>query len=166
MPYDPEKGKQYRKTYEDKHPERIRASQVQYRETHKEEIKAKGRRYAKWRRETYPEKVKANKAKSNGKHSAEISANKRHGRQLAKIAVFEAYGGAVCACCGEKHLEFLSIDHINGGGTEHRRNIWKGSGFYSWLKQQGYPLGFRVLCFNCNLALGFFGYCPHQSRAA
>mgnify|MGYP001568273127 CR=1 FL=1 len=37
----------------------------------------------------------------------------------------------------------------------------KGSAFYRWLKQQGYPPGIRVLCFNCNCALGLFGYCPH-----
>lgn len=65
--------------------------------------------------------------------------------------------------CGETHLEFLSIDHIGGGGNLHRRqiNVAGGVHIYRWLKKRGFPSGFRVLCFNCNLALGHSGYCPH-----
>lgn len=33
-----------------------------------------------------------------------------------KLEVIEAYGGK-CACCGVDNFEFLSIDHINGGGS-------------------------------------------------
>src|SRR3990172_5963982 len=36
--------------------------------------------------------------------------------------VLDHYGGA-CACCGETTLEFLSLDHKNGGGTKHRNEI-------------------------------------------
>ena len=80
--------------------------------------------------------------------------------------------GAVCACCGEGRREFLTIDHIAGNGAAHRRALWgdsrKGSGspFYGWLKRQGYPEGFRVLCQNCNCAMGYYGYCPHAQDAA
>jgi len=28
---------------------------------------------------------------------------------------------------------------------------------------QGYPTGFRVLCHNCNQAIGLYGYCPHKT---
>ncbi len=38
-----------------------------------------------------------------------------------------------------------------------------GSVLYSWLKKQGYPPGFQVLCHNCNLAKGYYGACPHQN---
>lgn len=94
-------------------------------------------------------------------------------RQRLKLAVFSAYGGAQCACCKETHLEFLTIDHINGDGAEHRRTLatergWTsgargmtGQRFYFWLQQNNYPEGFRVLCLNCNFSLGHFGYCPH-----
>jgi hypothetical protein len=33
-----------------------------------------------------------------------------------------------------------------------------------WLKRNGYPKGFRVLCHNCNSARGLYGYCPHKRR--
>ena len=87
-------------------------------------------------------------------------------RQQIKLAVFEKYGGARCACCAEERLEFLSIDHINGGGAKHREQITgdrrNGSNLYFWLRTQGFPPGFRVLCMNCNFAIGHFGYCPHE----
>jgi len=75
------------------------------------------------------------------------------------------YGGnpPKCACCGEDKIEFLSIDHINGGGRKHRKEIGKsGMPFYRWLIKNNFPNGYRVLCHNCNLSLGFYGYCPHN----
>ena len=86
--------------------------------------------------------------------------------QALKQLVFAAYGGAKCACCGESHQEFLSIDHINGGGAAHRKEIgWVSGNIYGWLKRNNFPAGFRVLCLNCNFALGHVGYCPHQVSA-
>jgi hypothetical protein len=87
-----------------------------------------------------------------------------------KSGIIEAYGGK-CSCCGESHFEFLTIDHVMGGGLKHRRQLTgggrrAGSILYWWLKKNGYPEGFRVLCMNCNLSFGLYGYCPHQQAAA
>ena len=87
-----------------------------------------------------------------------------------KDAAFAAYGGPTCACCGESHFEFMSIDHISGGGNIHRKKLRGGDGnsggggvrLYLWLKRNNYPKGFRVLCRNCNSAHGELGYCPHE----
>jgi hypothetical protein len=83
-----------------------------------------------------------------------------------------AYSGdpPKCECCGESHIEFLTIDHINGDGAKERRemkaaglNAAKGGHeFYCLLEKRGFPAGYRVLCFNCNCARGFFGECPHE----
>jgi len=85
-------------------------------------------------------------------------------RKKLKIDIFNVYGGCKCVCCGETLLEFLSIDHINGGGNLERKNnrIRGGVGTYEWLKKNNYPSGYQVLCHNCNQAKGYFGYCPHQ----
>jgi len=85
-------------------------------------------------------------------------------RDKQKRDAFNAYGGAKCSCCGESELDFLAIDHINGGGTKHRKEL-KGGGtqVYVWLKKNNYPEDFRVLCHNCNW--GMYknnGICPHQ----
>lgn len=69
-------------------------------------------------------------------------------------------GTMTCACCSESEVLFLCLDHINGGGNAHRRSLREpGSGFhlYRWLKDQGYPLGFQVLCYNCNMAKHLLG---------
>jgi hypothetical protein len=77
------------------------------------------------------------------------------------VNVIAHYGGK-CACCGEAEFEFLVIDHVNGGGTQHRLEVGSGSHFITWLLDNGLPEGFRVLCHNCNGALGHYGYCPHE----
>ena len=73
----------------------------------------------------------------------------------------DAYGHA-CSCCGESRYEFLAIDHVNGGGNKHRRSIGRRpEAFYAWLRKHGYPNEFRLLCHNCNVAIGMYGACPH-----
>ena len=77
--------------------------------------------------------------------------------------VIDAYGGK-CACCGETRKEFLTIDHVNGDGNKHKKELGvTGSGFYRWLKQNNYPKGFQVLCFNCNCGKGSYSVCPHNN---
>lgn len=88
-----------------------------------------------------------------------------------KAECISAYGGK-CACCGEGRLEFLTIDHPNNDGAEHRRPKAKmregikrtGAGvhIYRYLRKNGFPKEFRLLCWNCNCSRGFSGYCPHE----
>ena len=70
-----------------------------------------------------------------------------------------------CYCCGEMTLEFLTIDHINNDGAEHRRQLTKskvrGGNIYGWIIKNNFPKIFKVLCYNCNCAKGFYGKCPH-----
>ena len=88
-------------------------------------------------------------------------------KRMWKFKVVEHYssGTMECACCGVHYLEFLTIDHINGGGNRQRKKLFRhgggGSKFYRWLISNCFPKGFRVLCNNCNNSLGNFGYCPH-----
>ena len=80
-----------------------------------------------------------------------------------KQAVMAAYGGA-CACCGEDTLIMLTIDHVAQDGAEARRKGQRtGPGFYRLLRKQGFPEGYRVLCWNCNTAVFYSPdhRCPH-----
>jgi hypothetical protein len=55
---------------------------------------------------------------------------------------FTAYGGYICACCGEMQRLFLCIDHINNDGAIHRKEIGdggKGRKMYRWLRQNNFP---------------------------
>lgn len=102
------------------------------------------------------------------RHRAEKNRTTIRNNLKVKREVFERYGGCVCNCCSEGHIEFLTIDHIDGNGAEHRRRIFGksagmgGARLYRALKREGFPAGFQVLCFNCNVAKGFYGECPHK----
>ena len=84
----------------------------------------------------------------------------------AKDEVFAAYGGYKCSCCEEDIPEFLTLDHVNGDGAEHRRKIRQdGRGFYNWIIRNKFPPIFQVLCYNCNCGRQRNGgVCPHKTR--
>jgi hypothetical protein len=93
-------------------------------------------------------------------------------RRKNKRILIDQYGGK-CECCGEKQIEFLSVDHVFNNGANHRREMHEaygnkhraGNSIYKWLKANGYPKeGFRILCFNCNASHGFYNYCPHKEK--
>lgn len=91
-------------------------------------------------------------------------------RDNIKFSVMATYskGEPICNCCGEKRLKCLTIDHINGGGNEHRREIKRRCGirFYQWLKKNHFPEGFQVLCYNCNMGKqANQGICPHKLKS-
>ena len=91
---------------------------------------------------------------------------REHGRRTDRslrreVLIHYSSAPPVCLCCGEKTLEFLSIDHIDGGGSKHKREVHK---IYRWLKKNNFPEGFRVLCHNCNQSRGAYGYCPHEKE--
>ena len=82
-------------------------------------------------------------------------------RLKLKNQVIEAYGSS-CVCCGEKIIQFLTIDHIDNTGSSHRKEIGS-SLFYSWLRKNNYPKdNYQLLCMNCNFAKGMYGECPHN----
>jgi len=92
----------------------------------------------------------------------EWNRSRRDVHRARVLKIYQAYGGALCACCHEGVFEFLSLDHIDGNGAKHRL-VMGGSGHmtYRWLERNNFPPGFQVLCNNCNL--GRFrngGRCP------
>lgn len=92
--------------------------------------------------------------------------------QQLRHEVIMAYGGYVCACCGETEPMFLSIDHVNNDGAAHRRELGEcddngkglsGGRTWKWLRDNNYPDGFQVLCMNCNHGKARNnGICPHK----
>jgi hypothetical protein len=93
-----------------------------------------------------------------------------------KIRIMNVYGNGTCACCGEAEIAFLSIDHIDGRGAAHRRELLglpadyrapaSGASLYNALEKAGYPGKdkLQVLCLNCNRAKHDLGRCPHDSE--
>jgi hypothetical protein len=86
-------------------------------------------------------------------------------RRIEALRQYSTTDEPSCACCGEGVLAFLTIEHTKGGGNVHRRQTG-GGGFYSWLRKNGYPEGFEVLCSNCNHGRRVTGgACPHDELA-
>jgi hypothetical protein len=87
--------------------------------------------------------------------------NKRY-INYKKIALIHYSNNEIpfCKCCGENEINFLSIDHINGNGTKHRKQIGNRN-FYQWLKVNQFPQDYQVLCYNCNLGKRDKKSCPH-----
>lgn len=100
----------------------------------------------------YLETVRLSLSDSGANHRVRKSNNK------LKMLVISHYGGR-CACCGETNVDVLTIDHINGGGKKHRKELGFHSSleFYRWLRDNSLPSGFQVLCFNhnCGKAIGW-----------
>lgn len=101
------------------------------------------------------------------KRRAAVADKRRRLKQ--RLEVLNHYGAndPKCACCNERRLEFLAIDHINGGGNAHRREIGRSGGgdkIIRWLRKMGLPQGYRLLCHNCNHSMGVLGYCPHMGE--
>lgn len=89
-------------------------------------------------------------------------------RDKLKIDALRAYSNndVKCACCGEREVDFLCLDHINDNGAEERRNNKYGlAGIFKWLRKNNYPkdAGLQVLCFNCNMSKRINkGICIHK----
>jgi len=117
-----------------------------YYKEHKEKVLAKNKKWA-----------------EENRQQAYNNNTKSRSKRRMKCIEFYSGGKLECECCKENHYEFLTIDHIEGGGTQHRKDIGNGGqALYSWVINNGFPDGFRVLCYNCNSCLGHYGFCPHK----
>lgn len=90
------------------------------------------------------------------KYCHECIMKKRKWHADLKLEVIKAYGGAKCNGCDETEICVLQMDHINGGGHKHAKEIGGSGKLYPWLKHEflrtgEWPKGFRVLCACCNI---------------
>lgn len=98
----------------------------------------------------------------------ELKQLKLEQRQQIRQDVIEKYGGK-CECCGENRWQFLAIDHKNGDGGTERKNLYGSKSgnsghWYRKLKIEPRRDDLRILCHNCNMAIAFYGKCPHQDE--
>lgn len=124
----------------------------------------------------YPKRTSYCKQCENEKHMEWHFANKekvqsyqQNNRRKYKLMVVNHYsnGTKSCACCGEREMQFLTLDHIDGGGTKEQKVLQKdGYHFYKWLIDHLYPTGYQVLCWNCNCGRNQTKdkICPHKKQ--
>ena len=104
--------------------------------------------------------------------SEKAAAYARKRRVDLKEIVYGHYGW-LCNCCGETEPLFLSIDHVNNDGANHRRNMNGGKSqtngadltVYREIIRSDFPDTYQILCFNCNTGKHRNnGVCPHVDK--
>lgn len=108
----------------------------------------------------FPSPCKVCKRKKKGEYYATVIGGERvrkwHRTRQAdlKESAINVYsnGEARCACCGQADMDVLCLDHVHNDGNTHRKILRHGGGglIYKWARDHNYPLGFQVLCSNCN----------------
>jgi hypothetical protein len=93
------------------------------------------------------------------KHRPDVKTHRsllaQRGRAKLKKEILSHYCvGGIIQCADPYHihtddviidLDLLTLDHVNGDGCKDIRR----TNLYQCLKREGYPLGFQVLCWNC-----------------
>ena len=88
----------------------------------------------------------------------------REYKMRVKSAAFNRIGGMRCALCGCDEMIFLTVDHADGNGVAHRKQLQgrgRGGGpVYSWIvkasDEELAKWNLRILCYNCNCALNYY----------
>lgn len=88
---------------------------------------------------------------------------KRKLNARTKVLLHYSQGKLECACCGEKEITFLCIDHIKGGGVRHKKENKIGD-LARWIVSRDFPPDYQILCHNCNWGKHKCGQCPHLSK--
>lgn len=152
-----------KREYYQKNKERLNAISTAYRKKNKHKV-------AEWRREY----DRTNKSKQQAQNAARLAipevkkkhqeSKRQYVREL-RLTVLQRLGNR-CYCCGESDICFLTIDHIHGNGTQHRKEHARST--YSFLMsilQDSTPhQSYRAACYNCNSAREYIvqKICPHR----
>jgi hypothetical protein len=124
--------KRYTAEHPDYHESTIQRSRKFWHDNHDEVLKKQKEYHAKHRKQRN-------------------DAGKRNHHKIRQM-VFDHYGQK-CAWpgCDVTDPDMLQIDHVNGDGCRHRKEIGDGGGNISrYLVKNNFPEGFRILCANHN----------------
>lgn len=146
-------NKEVCKKYYYAHREERIAHQKEYALAHKEHIVEYKKQ---WRQSSRGKELTAKWREDNREHLREGQKIRNANVKYEVLSHYSVEDIPICELCLAKGVRcvdtrLLTIDHINGGGTEHRKEVGAGARFYRWLKRNNYPEGYRVLCFGCNL---------------
>lgn len=146
--------------------EKALAYQRQWYKDNKEKAKEYNKEWRQKNRGKITAQRKERRANDPAYREKENAAQRRRVQKRLKdlreeIFIHYSNGEIKCACCGETERKFLSIDHIRPV-KHHLKNYDHGTNLYLRLKREGFPIGYQVLCYNCNIAKGIYGVCPHR----
>jgi len=165
--YYREQTRQYRIKNIEKIKKYSRIYRKKYYSLNKESLLEYGRKYHLTNRKVLLENQKIYSKKFYMENRKSIHKQQSEYYQTIKREIVDVYSGGKnkCACCNEKQIHFLTLDHIKDDGKEDRKKHGAGFTFFLYLKRHGYPQkGLQILCYNCNMSKRFFKVCPHKLK--
>jgi hypothetical protein len=140
--------KQYQKEYRLKNKERYRPYHKEYQRKYREkpDVIEKEKIYRQ-----KPHTKEINK-KAQEKHKPKHRTYNQGYRLKHRLTCIKHYSQDknCCAICGINDIDVLTMDHINGGGNQHRIKL-KSAYLPTVLFLNNFPEGYRILCMNCNM---------------
>lgn len=130
-----EQIRQYKKLYYRKHIEQMRLAQ----RIDNPKLTEEQRQHRRNSKKAYDKKYKPIHRKKANEHY-----------KLLRQEIIYHYSNETmrCAKCGFSDIRALTIDHINGGGCKHHKQIKQPIVY--WIKHNNFPKDmFQVLCMNC-----------------
>jgi hypothetical protein len=82
--------------------------------------------------------------------------------RIHKMEFMLGYNITGCVCCGETEFDLLTIEHIRGKG--HKLIYDDTRVLFYKLKGLGYPDGYTLLCYNCNMSTKHGKPCVHTKE--
>jgi hypothetical protein len=147
---DPEKFKKYRKEWMKANPDKVKAGQKKYYHKNKE---ARKKNSQKWINEN-PERYQKRSAEYRKSHVQQFQKRNKDRRLLVLNHYSKILSNSnipICKDCRLVGNEFLHIDHIDGiKNKEEVKHIRAGSNLINYLIREDFPVGYQVLCGNCN----------------
>lgn len=159
-----ERVRENKKRWVKEHPDKVRESSRKCWQKNKSRYLIRQREYYNENREKLCAYQRIKSKERYQKNKEKILQGHKLRRRKERLECLIHYGGnpPKCACCGELEIRFLTVDHTNNNGAEHRLKI-KRINIYYWLKNNAFPEGFQILCFNCNMGKAQNnGVCPHR----
>ncbi len=175
------KAKARRQTPENKAKEKIRKQTPEYKE------KAKARKqtteYKAWNKK-YDARPENREKANTRRQTTEHKVKRKNFAEERRLKILQTYSKRLsnsdipcCNCCKKNsHVDFLSIDHIEGKKQMELDIKLMELGYSSklnsgslrkFLIENDFPVGFQVLCHNCNTSKGLKdnnNQCPHERK--
>ena len=165
--YSKRQWRLYMRDWRRRNPERAREHSRTFYRMHREQELARGK---KWRDKNHKKTAAMKRAwvKKNPEKQKAMYDKWKNRIKLETLTAYSKTPKPSCACCHEKNIGFLTLDHMNGGGgKEYAKLQAEGKWFYAELRKQGFPRKdeLQVLCANCNLGRSWNkGMCPHKAK--
>ena len=138
------------KKYLEKNKGIIKTKSRIYRRNHLKEDAKRSSEY----RKRHPEQVKKTLHLNYLQHKEQRNRNSKEAYLALKLETFRKYSNEntpLCKICKEYDLVFLTLDHIRGRNAEGHSTSFSGDKLWRYLRREKFPIGYQVLCWNCNV---------------